>query len=90
MKHAADIEALPATLTFAESSVRLCVDRGGRSLQVDVYFDGEILQAYLLAWSVSGHGAHEDGSIKAASPGEAVVSLAEMIGRHFAGIHPAD
>ena len=84
------IRALPAVVTMTDARVALQVAKDGRNLRIEVFFETEIWKAYLLQWATSTTDSFDDGHGKASTAEDAICMLAEMIGRHLAGIRPSD
>lgn len=84
------IRALPASLEITPARITIAVERAGRKLDLDVYFETELWKAFLVTWSVTTPASFDEGQGKASTADEAGQLLAEMIGRHLAGMRPTD
>ncbi|WP_141101001.1 hypothetical protein [Roseateles aquatilis] len=82
------IRALPADLLMEPDLVVLDVDRDGRRLQLEVFFETEVWKLYFVSWIVTTASGADEGHGKAATAEETLALMADMIGRHFAGARP--
>jgi hypothetical protein len=87
-EHAEEIRALQASLRIDPGVVLLELNRDGRQLRLEVFFETEVWKLYFVSWTVSTASSADDGHGKAASAAETISLLAEMIGRHIAGARP--
>lgn len=91
LSHQAEaIRALPAVVTMSPTLLRIEVLHEHRTLRLEVFFETEVWKSFFLTWDLITPTRCDDGHRKAFTADEAVLLLAEMIGRHLAGASPVD
>lgn len=87
-EHAAEIQAVPASLRIDHGAVALELGHDGRRLRLEAFFETEVWKLYFVSWTVTTASSVDEGHGKAATAAETIGLLAEMIGRHLAGARP--
>lgn len=82
------IQALPATVMMTPTAITVTVPKNGCDLKIEAMFDAEFGKVYSLSWSANTLRTFDDGTQKALKAADAVNLMAEMIGRHLAGLRP--
>lgn len=80
------IRALPAELVVAERRAEVNVKAPRGLLRLTVVFEPDVWNCFVISWTDVAISSADDGHRKASTAAEAVAVLAELIGRHRAGL----